>query len=262
MLRPVVHDVGDDQPPRLSGVAVRQRLVQSRLVEGLHVAPEADVLLEAERMDRREVVEHEPVVPDVGLPDVVPDAGLAPAPVDVDEMPERVERAAVVEDAGPTELLVRQVGRRRQDAVVRPRVEPHECEQAVAVHPRMLDGGLVRPGHEARPVEVWQCVAYIPEREGTWTGTCRLKLVHVLSAIVAVGTNVTYFVWLAAMKGRAPSQQAFALDTIKKLDCPAREPRVRGAPAHRRDHGPRSPTGSGSPRSGSRSRSASTSWSA
>ena len=46
-----------------------------------------------------------------------------------------------------------------------------------------------------------------------------LKLVHVLSAIVAVGTKVTYFVWLAAMKGRAPSQQAFALDTIKKLDA-------------------------------------------
>ena len=44
------------------------------------------------------------------------------------------------------------------------------------------------------------------------------KLVHVLSAIVAVGTNVTYFVWLAAMKGRPPTQQAFALDTIKKLD--------------------------------------------
>jgi uncharacterized membrane protein len=46
-----------------------------------------------------------------------------------------------------------------------------------------------------------------------------LKLVHVLSAIVAVGTNVTYFVWLAAMKGRAPTQQTFALDTIKKLDA-------------------------------------------
>jgi len=46
-----------------------------------------------------------------------------------------------------------------------------------------------------------------------------LKLVHVLSAIVAVGTNVTYFVWLAAMKGRAPTQQAFALETIKKLDA-------------------------------------------
>ena len=45
-----------------------------------------------------------------------------------------------------------------------------------------------------------------------------LKLVHVLSAIVAVGTNVTYFVWLAAMKGRAPTQQTFALETIKKLD--------------------------------------------
>ncbi len=46
-----------------------------------------------------------------------------------------------------------------------------------------------------------------------------LKLVHVLSAIVAVGTNVTYFVWLGAMKGRAPTQQTFALDTIKKLDA-------------------------------------------
>jgi uncharacterized membrane protein len=46
-----------------------------------------------------------------------------------------------------------------------------------------------------------------------------LKLVHVLSAIVAVGTNLTYFVWLAAMKGRAPTQQVFALDTIKKLDA-------------------------------------------
>ena len=46
-----------------------------------------------------------------------------------------------------------------------------------------------------------------------------LKLVHVLSAIVAVGTNLTYFVWLASMKGRAPSQQTFALNTIKKLDA-------------------------------------------
>jgi uncharacterized membrane protein len=46
-----------------------------------------------------------------------------------------------------------------------------------------------------------------------------LKVVHVLSAIVAVGTNVTYFVWLAAMKGRAPTQQAFALETIRKLDA-------------------------------------------
>ena len=45
-----------------------------------------------------------------------------------------------------------------------------------------------------------------------------LKLVHVISAIVAVGTNVTYFVWLAAMKERPPAEQSFALDTIKKLD--------------------------------------------
>jgi uncharacterized membrane protein len=45
-----------------------------------------------------------------------------------------------------------------------------------------------------------------------------LKLVHVLSAIVAVGTNVTYFVWLAAMKDRPAAEQSFGLGTIKKLD--------------------------------------------
>ena len=45
-----------------------------------------------------------------------------------------------------------------------------------------------------------------------------LKLVHVLSAIVAVGTNVTYFVWLAAMRNRSQPEQSFALETIKKLD--------------------------------------------
>lgn len=45
-----------------------------------------------------------------------------------------------------------------------------------------------------------------------------LKLVHVLSAIVAVGTNVTYFVWLAAIRDRSQPEQSFALDTIKKLD--------------------------------------------
>lgn len=45
-----------------------------------------------------------------------------------------------------------------------------------------------------------------------------LKLVHVLSAIVAVGTNLTYFVWLAAMKRRSQPEQTFALDTIRRLD--------------------------------------------
>lgn len=45
-----------------------------------------------------------------------------------------------------------------------------------------------------------------------------LKLVHVLSAIVAVGTNVTYFLWLAAMRNRSQPEQSFALETIKKLD--------------------------------------------
>jgi uncharacterized membrane protein len=45
-----------------------------------------------------------------------------------------------------------------------------------------------------------------------------LKLVHVLSAIVAAGTNVTYLVWLAVMKGRSQPERSFALQTIKTLD--------------------------------------------
>lgn len=44
------------------------------------------------------------------------------------------------------------------------------------------------------------------------------KLLHVLSAIVAVGANVTYFVWLAAMRGRPQPAQSFALETISKVD--------------------------------------------
>lgn len=46
-----------------------------------------------------------------------------------------------------------------------------------------------------------------------------LKLVHVLSAIVAVGTNVTYFVLLRAMRDRPRSEQSFVLRTIKWLDA-------------------------------------------
>lgn len=45
-----------------------------------------------------------------------------------------------------------------------------------------------------------------------------LKLVHVASAIVAVGANLTYFVWLAAMRGRPQPAQSFALETISKVD--------------------------------------------
>ena len=58
-----------------------------------------------------------------------------------------------------------------------------------------------------------------------------IKLVHVLSAIVAVGTNVTYFVWLAAMKGRAQPEQSFALQTIKCIGLAPGEPGVRDPPA-------------------------------
>jgi uncharacterized membrane protein len=45
-----------------------------------------------------------------------------------------------------------------------------------------------------------------------------LKLVHIASAIVAVGANVTYFVWLAAMRGRSQPAQSFTLETISKVD--------------------------------------------
>jgi len=43
-------------------------------------------------------------------------------------------------------------------------------------------------------------------------------VVHVLAAILAVGTNVTYFVWLAVMRSRSGDEQSFALRTIKNLD--------------------------------------------
>jgi len=71
------------------------------VAEGLHVAPQAGVLLEAERVDGRQVIDREPVIPYVGISNVVPDAELAPAPVDVDEVPEGLEGAAVVEIRRP-----------------------------------------------------------------------------------------------------------------------------------------------------------------
>ena len=45
-----------------------------------------------------------------------------------------------------------------------------------------------------------------------------LKLVHVLAAILAVGTNVTYFVWLS-MARRHPEQAPHVLPWIKALDA-------------------------------------------
>src|SRR6476659_582537 len=136
----VVHDVRDDKPSRPREIrAGPPRLVQRRIVEGLHEAPQAGVLFDAERMDRREVVQHEPVVPHVGVSHVFPDAELTPAPVDVDEMSDRLEGTAVVENVGSPELLVRQAGGRRQDLVVRPRMEPDEPEEALSIHPPILE---------------------------------------------------------------------------------------------------------------------------
>jgi hypothetical protein len=137
MLRSVVHHVRDDQPTRNHVVRVlaqRHRLGQCRVVEGLRIPAEAGVLFEAEGVEGREVVELEPMVPHVRIPDVVPDAELAPAPVDVDEVSERLEGAAVVEDRRLLEFRIGEAGRRRQDAIVRRRVEAHEREQAIAIH--------------------------------------------------------------------------------------------------------------------------------
>src|SRR6476620_8154302 len=139
VLRPMVHDVRDDQPSRPREIRTGPpRLVQRRIVEGLHEAPQAGVLFDAERMDRREVVQHEPVVPHVRVSHVVPDAELTPAPVDVDEMSDRLEGTAVVENVGSPELFVRQAGGRRQDLVVRPSMEPDEPEQALSIHAPIL----------------------------------------------------------------------------------------------------------------------------
>ena len=46
-----------------------------------------------------------------------------------------------------------------------------------------------------------------------------LKLVHILAAIVAVGTNLTYFVWLARISGQPRPEQAAVLGGIKALDA-------------------------------------------
>src|SRR5438094_891021 len=86
VLCPVIHDVRDDQPSRNLSRPHRERLRERRGIEVLHVHPQTLVLLEAERADAREVFEHVPVVPYVGLAHVVPGAELAPAPVDVDQV--------------------------------------------------------------------------------------------------------------------------------------------------------------------------------
>ena len=44
-----------------------------------------------------------------------------------------------------------------------------------------------------------------------------LKLVHVVAAIVAVGTNLTYFVWLRLIRERS-ERSAFVLEGIQRLD--------------------------------------------
>lgn len=44
-----------------------------------------------------------------------------------------------------------------------------------------------------------------------------LKLLHVVSAIAAVGTNLTYFVWLRRIR-HAPGADTFVLEGLQELD--------------------------------------------
>ena len=54
-------------------------------------------------------------------------------------------------------------------------------------------------------------------RGGTISTYSLLKLLHVLAAIVAVGTNVTYFVWLSRTR-RHPEQGRYVLPGLSTLD--------------------------------------------
>lgn len=51
-----------------------------------------------------------------------------------------------------------------------------------------------------------------------------LKLVHVISAIVAVGANVTYFIWFARVKRAGQEEQVFVLRGIRTLDAMVANP--------------------------------------
>jgi uncharacterized membrane protein len=57
-----------------------------------------------------------------------------------------------------------------------------------------------------------------------------LKLIHILAAIVAVGTNVTYFVWLR-LAGRDPAGRAGILRGIRALDARLANPAYAVLPA-------------------------------
>ena len=50
-----------------------------------------------------------------------------------------------------------------------------------------------------------------------------LKLIHVLAAITAVGTNITYFVWLTMVR-RSSEHSAYVLKGIRRLDARVANP--------------------------------------
>lgn len=64
-----------------------------------------------------------------------------------------------------------------------------------------------------------------------------LKLVHFVAAIVAVGANVSYFVWFNGARTAPQAEQVFALRGIKTLDAwlanPAYVVRASGPPPWR-----------------------------
>lgn len=62
-----------------------------------------------------------------------------------------------------------------------------------------------------------------PEHEVQVSTYSWLKLVHILSAIVAVGTNATYFFWLTRAK-KDPEHDLYMLRGIKALDMKLANP--------------------------------------
>ena len=169
VLRPVVHDVGDDQPPRDTSAGPRS-------------SPAARSALSRRGTPRSSAGGRPPRGRTRGWPGGRRARTRGPRrrnPRRRSRCRTRASSSRRRRDAGacrrrcrgrdrrPSELLVRETGRRRQDAVVRPRVEADEGEQASRSigHPRRATLASVRSDVAVCP--------RLRQKESTWTGTCR-----------------------------------------------------------------------------------------
>jgi uncharacterized membrane protein len=74
-----------------------------------------------------------------------------------------------------------------------------------------------RCSHQATVTDGHENIASAHGKEGNINAYSLLKLVHVLAAILAVGTNLTYFVWLSTARTH-PEQAPHVLPGIRALD--------------------------------------------